>query len=292
MIYGIFLSLLTCLCWGSTSFLLRGINRLDASEMSFMRASGGLLCGLFLLIFSHAGLSQSLKLSDILVFIALVLCNNVIGDVFLFFALHRLGVARGAAISSSYPIPVALASSLFFGAKLSFPVVAGTVAVVAAVALLCHSKKSEGGLSVSGLVYAVLACLFWAAGLLFNKQLVVAGLAPITIVLGRGVAFFTIAFAIWLARLAFVKNDMSSWRRLRSKEALMGLLAGILSLGFGAWLYSSALEYVAPAVATTIGGANPIVATVFALVIYKEKVRPLQWAAIALAAGGSVLVTF
>ncbi|MEG1604172.1 MAG: DMT family transporter, partial [Cloacibacillus sp.] len=84
----------------------------------------------------------------------------------------------------------------------------------------------------------------------------------------------------------------SSWRRLRSKEALMGLLAGILSLGFGAWLYSSALEYVAPAVATTIGGANPIVATVFALVIYKEKVRPLQWAAIALAAGGSVLVTF
>ena len=101
MLYGIFLSVITCFCWGSTAFLLRGIRGLDASEMSLMRSCGGLVCAVGLVSLVQGANVEQLGASEALVFIALVLCNNVIGDVFLFFALHRLGVARGSAIASS-----------------------------------------------------------------------------------------------------------------------------------------------------------------------------------------------
>ena len=290
MVFGLFLCVLTAFCWGSTSFLLRGIKSLNASEMSFMRASGGLLCGLFLLIFMHRQLASTLTPAEILIFIALVLCNNVIGDVFLFFALQRLGVARGASIASAYPIPVAIASYLFFGAELSLPVICGTLSVVAGISCLCHTEKSVSSLSVTWIVCAVLACFFWAAGFLCNKQLVVLGLSPITIVLGRGVTFFTIALAVLLARLGLARENAGFRSRIHVQDLLRAFIAGVLSLGFGAWLYSLALEYVSPTVATTISASNPMIAAVMAMIIYKEKVHPIQWAGIALAITGTVLV--
>ena len=291
MLYGIFLSVVTCFCWGSTSFLLRGIKGLDASEMSLMRSCGGLLCAVGLVSLVHGADVARLGASEALIFAALVLCNNVIGDVFLFFALHRLGVARGSAIASSYPILVALASYLFFGSPLTLTIITGTLFVVAGVALLCHSDKDEGKLSVSGLADAFLASIFWAAGLVFNKELLVEGLSPATIVLGRGVTFFTLAFLIWFFRVLVVKRDINAWRVFLKRDSLYGLLAGICSLGFGAWFYSRALEYVSPAVATPIGASNPIIASILAMFVYKERIRPSQWAGIAPAVGGSILVT-
>ena len=72
--------------------------------MSLMRSCGGLVCAVGLVSLVQGANVEQLGASEALVFIALVLCNNVIGDVFLFFALHRLGVARGSAIASSYPV--------------------------------------------------------------------------------------------------------------------------------------------------------------------------------------------
>lgn len=291
MLYGIFLSVVTCFCWGSTAFLLRGIRGLDAAEMSLMRACGGLFCAVGLVSFVQGANVELLGASEALIFVALVLCNNVIGDVFLFFALHRLGVARGSAIASSYPIMVAAASYVFFDSPLTPAIVAGTLFVVAGVALLCRSDKDEAKLSASGLAYAFFASLFWAAGLIFNKELLVEGLSPATIVLGRGVTFFSLAFLIWFFRVLTVKRDVNAWRSFLKRDSLYGLLAGCCSLGFGAWFYSSALEYVSPAVATPIGASNPIIASILSLLVYKERIRPAQWAGIALAVGGSILVT-
>ena len=43
MLYGIFMSVMTCLCWGSTSVMMRGIHKLGAFEVSLLRAAGGLV---------------------------------------------------------------------------------------------------------------------------------------------------------------------------------------------------------------------------------------------------------
>lgn len=292
MLLGIVLSILTCFCWGSTSICLRGVSRLDSIEMSLLRAAGGFAAAVAISLILHnaAGL-LSLSLKEIAVFIVLVLCNNLIGDVFLFLALHKVGVARGSSIASSYPVLVAIFSALWFGEKLTFFVITGTLSVVAGVVCLCQKNEKQGQMTKSGLAYAVLASVFWALGLICNKYLVANHITPAVIVAGRGVTFMTISTAIWAAR-GLLRGGRSYWRRILVKDAWLALLAGILSLGCGAFLYSMALEYVPATVATPIGASNPLLAAIFALIIFKEKLRPIQWLGIVLAIAGSVMVTF
>lgn len=289
MLFGIFMSVLTCLCWGSTSVMMRGIRRLGAFEVSFLRAAGGLACGSVLFFAFHGG-PAAITASDALVFILMVLCNNVIGDVFLLFAVQRLGVARGAAIASSYPVIVSIASHFVFGSPFTGATAAGTLTAFAGTALLC---RREGGnaapFKLSGVGYAAAASCFWAAGLLFNKALIARGISPLFVTFGRGMTFFTISLFLW-----FFEKELASrgaWRIFLTRESFFAFAAGFCSLGFGAYFFSSALAYVQPAVATTIGASNPIAATIAAMFIYKEKPTPHQWAGIFLAVLGSALVT-
>ena len=121
------------------------------------------------------------------------------------------------------------------------------------------------------------------------KALVADGLSPLCVTFGRGVTFFTISLLLWLWEKE--RRSRAAWRIFLTRESFFAFVAGVSSLGFGAFFFSSALASVPPAVASTIGGANPIAATIAAMFIYKEKPTPHQWAGIFLAVLGSALVT-
>mgnify|MGYP002344523015 FL=1 len=292
LLKGILLSLLTCLCWGSTSVCLRGLKGLDPIDMSFLRAIGGFAASVPLaILFSSGPGLLSLPAGDIGVLIALVLFNNIIGDVFLFLSLHRLGVARGASVSSTYPVVVAILSALWFGERLTFNVSAGTILVVAGVFCLCGKKGSNGRIDASGVTFALMASFFWGIGLLCNKYLLRDGIMPDLIVAGRGITFLVAAAVGWAMKSFVFGKKEDAWKRITAPEAKWALLAGVLSLGVGAWTYSSALRFIPASVATPIGASNPILATILAFLIFHEEVSFFQWFGILLAVGGSVLVT-
>lgn len=291
LLRGILLSLLTCFCWGSTSVCLRGLKNLDSVEMSFLRSIGGFAASIPLFLFFSSGSRFfSISAGDIGVVVALVLFNNIIGDVFLFLSLHRLGVARGASISSTYPVVVAIFSSLWFGEKLTLTVSLGTMMVVVGVFCLCNKKGSSGRMDAVGLILALLASFFWGIGLLCNKFLLSHGVMPDLIVAWRGITFLIAASAAWVLKSFVFEIRKDAWKKILSPESVWAVLAGVLSLGIGAWTYSSALRFIPASVATPIGASNPILATILALLIFKEKVSALQWFGIILAVGGSVLV--
>ena len=292
LLHGILLSILTCLCWGSTSVCLRGLKDLDAVEMSFLRSIGGFAASVPLaLLFSSGRGLFSIPALDVGVLIALVLFNNIIGDVFLFLSLHRLGVARGASISSTYPVVVAILSSLWFGENLTLAVSTGTFLVVAGVFCLCSDKGSNGRMDAPGVIFAILASFFWGIGLLCNKYLLKDGLMPDLIVAGRGITFLVAATIGWAFKSFVMDKRQDAWERISVPQAKWAVLAGVLSLGVGAWTYSSALRFIPASVATPIGASNPILATVLAFFIFHEKVSIFQWFGVLLAVGGSVLVT-
>ncbi len=267
------------------------LKNLDSYEMTFLRAVGGFAAAVPLaFIFSSGAHLYDLSPTGVGLLMVLVLFNNIIGDVFLFMALHRLGVARGSSIASTYPVIVAIFSSLWFGEELTLPVVAGTLSVVTGVACLCQKNKNEGRLSAIGLAFAVFASFFWAVGLLCNKLLLMHCVMPDIIVFGRGITFLIMASLMWGMRLAFFDKRPRAWKKIFIKESLWAVLAGVLSLGCGAWLYSSALKYIPASVATPIGASNPLIATILAMIIFKEKIIPIQWLGIILAVGGSILV--
>ena len=95
MLYGIFMCVMTCLCWGSTSVMMRGIHKLGAFEVSLLRAAGGLVCG-SALFFAFRGDAARISAIEAAIFVVMVLCNNVIGDVSCF--LRCSGSASRAAL--------------------------------------------------------------------------------------------------------------------------------------------------------------------------------------------------
>ena len=289
MFIGICLSLITCFCWGSTSVCLRGIRKLSGTEMTLCRAIGGFGAAAVIAAVSvDSSAFCSAYQNNFWVFVLLVLFNNVVGDIFLFLSLHNLGVALGAAISSTYPVIVAICSVIMFHEHPTIWVVLGTVLVVCGAALLSQKGERSKRVSASGLVCAVLAAAFWALGLVCNKILIQRDIAPNLIVAGRGITFLAIAAAIWLA------NDVAlnrGFRHLPIKDSLLGVLAGVLSLGCGALFYSMALERVPATVATPIGAANPFLASLAAWAFFNEKLNRIQWFGMAVTITGTVLVT-
>ena len=290
MLYGIFLSFLTCFFWGSGSFIMRGIKKLDAAEMSLMRASGFLISASVLFFFIKGERLAPVTAAEAFLLLAMVLCNNMIGDVCLFYSIHRLGIAAGAAVSNSYPIWVAAVSFVAYDAPLTLTITAGTLLVVAGVALLCLGKGGAGRISLPGLAAAVAASIFWAVGLLLNKQLLLYGLDPLMIVLGRGVSFFALAFTVWFFRGFFVKKKSRTPRAFLKTDSVKGLIGGTCTVAL-AWSYLLALQKIPVTVATPICALNPVVASFLSMLVYKEKITPMQWAGIFFAVGGSILVT-
>jgi drug/metabolite transporter (DMT)-like permease len=219
LFYGILLSLLTCCCWGSTSVCMRGLTKIDSYDMSVLRAVGCFIASLALAVFFSSFSSLgAVPLKVLFVFIPMVLFNNIIGDVFLFLSLHTLGVARGSAISSTYPVVVAIASAIFFGEKLTLPVVAGTLLVVVGVMCLCQKDGPKMPVSAKGLTYAILASLFWGLGIMCTKDLVANGLTPDEVTFGRSVLFIIFALVLWIVKFAKLDTRRQKnvpWRDLQ-----------------------------------------------------------------------------
>ena len=282
---------MTCFCWGCTSVFLRALTHLDSCEMSLLRSLGSFIASMTLMTAMASGSHlATLGYYDAGVLVFLVLFNNVIGDVFLFLSLHKLGVARGSSISSTYPVFVAIFSHLFFGEKLTVFVVCGTLCVVVGVACLCMKGNEQRKLSVHGVMLAVMASICWSIGLILNKYMLARGVQPDVVVIGRSIVFLIISIFVWTADATFITNKKGKWKNILRRESIFAMLAGMMSLTFGAYFYSCALEHIPASVATPIGAANPLLAAIAALIIFKEKLLPVQWFGIALAIAGSILV--
>lgn len=271
--------------------MMRGIKKLDVAEMSLVRAIGCVVCGIaFFFLVKDARLA-AVSSFEAFLFVAMIICNNILGDICLYFSIHMLGIAAGSAISSSYPIWVAIVSYMIYDAPLTPTIIAGTFLVVAGVGLLCCSGGRECPISFKGLACAVAASVFWATGLLLNKQLLVCGLNPFMIVLGRGVSFFGTSLILWFFYEFFVTKKAHVFRAFLKKDTILGLFAGACSLAFGGLFYLMALQKVPLTVATPICAANPVLASFFSMIVYKDRITSIQWAGIFLAVGGSILVT-
>ena len=260
--------------------------------MSLLRAVGSFTASIALMcMLSSSPHLAAMGLYNIAILIFLVLFNNVIGDVFLFLSLHKLGVAKGSSIASTYPVFVAIFSHLFFGEKLTAFVICGTLCVVIGVACLCTKGAEQRRLSVHGVMLALLASIFWSLGLILNKYILARGVHPDAVVMGRSIVFLTITLAIWTTDVAFVTKEKGRWKNIFRRESVFAMLAGMMSLTFGAYFYSCALEHIPASVATPIGAANPLLAAIGAFVIFNEKLLRIQWFGITLAIIGSILVT-
>ena len=117
----------------------------------------------------------------------------------------------------------------------------------------------------------------------------VIGLAPILVRLAdsgpAAVGFWRMIFALPL--LAFIARRESGG--VGPAGRVLGLAGAAFALDLAFWHYGIALTSVAKA--TILSNLTPVIVTGVAWLVFREKIRPLFLAAVALAVGGACLMT-
>ncbi|WP_099036568.1 EamA family transporter [Lacimicrobium alkaliphilum] len=194
--------------------------------------------------------------------------------VFFFISIAHGGVAVAATLMYSAPVFVYIAS-FFLRFESATPMKWAAIAVVmTGIVLLTGiydirasavTPVSVGAGLLSGLFYAVFIFGFKSA-------------APH----GSPQAILTIAFSLLAAILIWPANIDNIIAVIGSQVWWLFILLGILGAGVSFILYIAGLNYTAPAVASVVAMVEPVVASLFGVLILNEHLDALQLCGMAL----------
>ena len=270
--YGMYI--LSMLIFGTNGILVHHIS-LASSQIILMRTLiGGLLLTLIVLLrggFDRAGIRADL--------LPLLLGGSVLGLnwVALFEAYRQLNVSLATLIYYVGPILVLLFSPLLFREKLNSRKI--TSVVLVAIGLVCISGSiALRGMSMRGLLTAVVSALFYAAVIIFNKRITHTGGLQ-TAALELDIAFVIVLIYMMLTvGLPHPAVSDIPWIAV----------IGLINTGIAYLLYFSGLQKLPAQSAALISYVDPVSALVFSALFLHETMTPVQILGAVLIIGGAV----
>ena len=270
--YGMYI--LSMLIFGTNGILVHHIS-LASSQIILMRTLiGGLLLTLIVLLrggFDRAGIRADL--------LPLLLGGSVLGLnwVALFEAYRQLNVSLATLIYYVGPILVLLFSPLLFREKLNSRKI--TSVVLVAVGLVCISGSiALRGMSMRGLLTAVVSALFYAAVIIFNKRITHTGGLQ-TAALELDIAFVIV--------LIYMMLTVGPPHPAVSDIPWIAVI-GLVNTGLAYLLYFSGLQKLPAQSAALISYVDPVSALVFSALFLHETMTPVQILGAVLIIGGAV----
>ena len=270
--YGMYI--LSMLIFGTNGILVHHIS-LASSQIILMRTLiGGLLLTLIVLLrggFDRAGIRADL--------LPLLLGGSVLGLnwVALFEAYRQLNVSLATLIYYVGPILVLLFSPVLFREKLNSRKI--TSVVLVAVGLVCISGSiALRGMSMRGLLTAVVSALFYAAVIIFNKRITNTGGLQ-TAALELDIAFVIV--------LIYMMLTVGPPHPAVSDIPWIAVI-GLVNTGLAYLLYFSGLQKLPAQSAALISYVDPVSALVFSALFLHETMTPVQILGAVLIIGGAV----
>ena len=270
--YGMYI--LSMLIFGTNGILVHHIS-LASSQIILMRTLiGGLLLTLIVLLrggFDRAGIRADL--------LPLLLGGSVLGLnwVALFEAYRQLNVSLATLIYYVGPILVLLFSPVLFREKLNSRKI--TSVVLVAVGLVCISGSiALRGMSMRGLLTAVVSALFYAAVIIFNKRITNTGGLQ-TAALELDIAFVIVL--IYMMLTVGLPHPAAS-------DIPWIAVIGLVNTGLAYLLYFSGLQKLPAQSAALISYVDPVSALVFSALFLHETMTPVQILGAVLIIGGAV----
>ena len=204
--------------------------------------------------------------------------------------LLYMGIARGpiavvVPIIAAHPAPV-LAVNVLMGARPSPIQWTAMIAVIAGGILIARSlgredESADAAHNRTTLLIAVSACLAYVTVVLTAQAATPLIGTLQTMWIGRltGLAGIGAVLLVQRARLAVPREWLG----------FIGLQGGLDSMGYFAFLAGA--KSAAPYVAMVIASTFSVVTVLLARLILREPISKMQWAAIALIAGGAAVLT-
>ena len=178
-----------------------------------------------------------------------------------FIGLRYTGVAAGTVVNlASIPIFSALIAALFFHARQSAAWYAATAVAVAGTALLCGQGADLTG-TLAAMSLPILAGLCYAVYLVFNKRLP-QDIAPEALM------------ALLMAMVALAYSPVLLFSPVdwvfSARGAMVALGLGVVSAGLGFSFITAGLRHTEPTTASTLGLAEPMVASCLGIFVLGE----------------------
>ncbi len=236
-------------------------------------------CLLMLVLFFAAGGRFSFRehKKDLL-FVAVSGIAMAADWLFLFEAYAQIGVSLGMLINYCGPAIVIAASPLILKEKISR---AKVIALIAALtgACLISGQAAVSGLSIIGLLCAVLSAFSYAAMVLSNKLArEISGFENATLQI-----LFT---AMTVTLFSLLRRDIPF--TIAGSDWLPVLWLGLINTGLGCFLYFSSIGKLPAQSVAVCGYIEPLSAVLLSAIVLKERMMPLQFLGAALIIGGAL----
>jgi drug/metabolite transporter (DMT)-like permease len=276
---GELLAIGSAMAWALTSIAMRPIAGRALWRSSVLRM---LMCTVLLALYAWptGALERALAAPPLAwaLLLGSTLCSMAIGDSLYFLAAARIGVARALPIASAFPLISTFGAVVILGEQLTLPLVAGSVLVVVAVALIGGERAPGGGrVEAIGLLLAGLAACLWAgSGLFLGPALQL--IDPISGNLMR-FAIATVLFSVYITatRPAERLTQRLLWLTV---AAALGTLASAL-------MFLAGIAGAGVARGVALNATSPVFSAVLAALLLRERVSRRT----ALGVGASVLGT-
>lgn len=264
------------LIFGSVGIFVQAIP-LRSSEIVAVRTILGslFLCGVLVIQKRRPDWARVKKHLGMLLISGIVLGSNWM---FLFSAYQYTSVSVATLLYYCAPVLVLFLSPILFREKLTWPKLAGMMVAVVGMVLV-NGTQSGGTDPQRGLIYGLLAAVFYAGVILLNKRITDVPVVEKTFVQ-------MLAAAVVMAAYAVFTHD-GSWQLPGETECLALLTIGIVHTGIAYLLYISSMSELSGQTIALSSYIDPASALLFSAVFLKEQLTTVQLLGAACILGGS-----
>jgi len=225
------------------------------------------------------------------------LFGQVIGDTAYFKAQKEIGTTLALAISMTFPLFTVILSLIFLNHAFDFKIILSLILIGSGIIVIgkskiysdkknsenseIHTKKLKTSTSFKPIVYALIASLGWAIGLviidyvtnLIDLILITDGISSIISNVIRFPFALVILFSmVWREnRFGDNKQNEHSFKK-PSQTWLILLIASIIGTSIGAYLYTEAAHTAGAVVMSLIASASPLFSLPLTYWLNKEKI--------------------
>ena len=277
--------LLAGIFWGSMGLFVRQLNAAGLYAIDVMQLrvlASAIFVGLYLLLFDRQKLR--LRPRDIWCFAGSGICSLMLFSWCYFTGMQAASLAVMAVLLYTAPVFVMLMSIVFFREKLTGAKLTALVLCLAGCVLVSGVGSSER-LGLRGLLLGLGAGFFYALYSIFSRFAIDRGYGAWTI------TFYTFLFCMLadmpLANWGAMANAISADRTLLFWMLGMGFVTAFLAFGF----YTKGLEGMESSRAGILASTEPVVATLFGVFVFHERLTLPAIVGILLVLGGIVVLS-
>lgn len=279
-----FYIILAAVFWGSMGIFVNSLSEFGLStvQICLLRSVASLLLMGLLILVKDRSLFR-IRLRDIWMFLGTGIVSYFLFNNCYFIAIRQVGVAVASVLLYTSPIFVTLMSCLFFGEKLTGKKLVCLVLAVGGCALVSGLASGSGTeVSPVGILIGLASGFTYALYSIFST-FALKRYRPLT------VTFYTFLFG-GLACL-LVADPASSVQAVATPVGLLWVLGlGIITGAAPYFLYTKGLSGVQPSHAAVIATAEPVVASLIGIFLYREQADLFTLLGIVMILGASILL--